>query len=141
MTQVDFYLLQDNEPEACSLLACRLTEKAYKKGHRVYIHAESGAQLRQLDELLWSFRAGSFLPHAVVQDRPAEPQPILLGNDSEPQGMDDVLVNLASEVPPFFSRFKRVAELVGGDEAARSAARERYRFYQQRGYTLNTHKL
>jgi DNA polymerase-3 subunit chi len=55
--------------------------------------------------------------------------------------MDDVLVNLASTVPAFFSRFNRVAELVGNDEAARAAARERYRFYQERGYTLNTHKL
>jgi DNA polymerase-3 subunit chi len=141
MTQIDFYILQDSAPEACSQLACRLTEKAYKKGHRVYIHAGSGEQLGQLDDLLWTFRAGSFLPHAIAQKNQTEEQPILLGSDTEPQGMDDVLVNLASTVPAFFSRFNRVAELVGNDEAARAAARERYRFYQERGYTLNTHKL
>jgi DNA polymerase III subunit chi len=44
-------------------------------------------------------------------------------------------------VPPWFGRFNRVAEPVGADEAARAAARERYRYYQDRGYTLNTHKL
>jgi DNA polymerase-3 subunit chi len=52
-----------------------------------------------------------------------------------------VLVNLESTVPPWFGRFHRVAELVGGDDSARAAARERYRFYQDRGYTLNTHRL
>jgi DNA polymerase III subunit chi len=141
MTRVDFYILQDSRPEAYPQLACRLTEKAYKKGHRVYIHTTSPAQVQQLDDLLWTFRAGSFLPHTVAQDKPVDNQPILLGLDAAPQGMDDVLVNLASEVPAFFSRFNRVAELVGGNEEERSSARERYRFYQERGYTLKTHKL
>jgi DNA polymerase III subunit chi len=141
MTRVDFYILQEGGPEACPLLACRLTEKAYRMGHQVYIHAASPGQLRQLDDLLWTFRAGSFLPHAVARDKPAGAQPVLLGADDSPHGMDDVLVNLAGTVPPFFSRFNRVAEVVGGDEANRNAARERYRFYQERGYTLNTHRL
>lgn len=141
MTRIDFYLVQDSQPDACSLLACRLTEKAYRMGHRVYINAASGGQLGRLDDLLWTFRAGSFLPHAVVEGMPEEAPPILLGSDTAPQDMDDVLVNLAATVPPWFSRFNRVAELVGADAAARSAARERYRFYQDRGYTLNTHRL
>jgi DNA polymerase-3 subunit chi len=142
MTQVDFYILQDGEPpEARSLLACRLTEKAYKLGHRVYLHAGSEAQVKALDDLLWTFRAGSFLPHASNGDNGADAAPIRLGAAAAPQDMDDVLVNLADEVPPFFSRFTRVAELVSSDEASRNAARERYRFYQERGYTLNTHKL
>jgi DNA polymerase-3 subunit chi len=141
MTRIDFYILQDSQPDARPLLACRLAEKAYRMGHRVYINTESGKQLGELDDLLWTFRAGSFLPHARVQDKPDEVPPILLGSDTEPPAMDDVLVNLAGAVPPWFSRFHRVAELVGTDEAARTAARERYRFYQDRGYTLNTHKL
>ena len=110
-------------------------------GHRVYINAASGSQLGQLDDLLWTFRAGSFLPHAVVQGKTEEKTPILLGSDTEPQDMDDVLVNLATAVPPWFGRFNRVAELVAADATARNAARERYRFYQDRGYTLNTHRL
>ncbi len=141
MTQVDFYILKDSAPEARTQFTCRLTEKAYKQGHQVYINTESAPQLKQLDDLLWTFRAGSFLPHAVYAGSPDDEQPILLGHALEPEGPVDVLVNLDREVPAWFSRFNRVAELVSADEDARIAARERYRFYQDRGYTLNTHKL
>lgn len=141
MTQVDFYILKDSQPQARPLFACRLTEKAYKQGHRVYIHTDTPAQLKQLDDLLWSFRAGSFLPHAIYEGGSAAGEPILLGQDIEPEGSDDVLVNLSGKVPPFFSRFSRVIEPVAADDGARGAARERYRYYQDRGYTLKTHKL
>jgi DNA polymerase-3 subunit chi len=141
MTQVDFYILKDSQPQAQPLFTCRLTEKAYKQGHRVYIHSDSGTQLKQLDDLMWTFRAGSFLPHAIYAGGDAAGQPILLGQDVEPEGSDDVLINLSGKVPPFFSRFSRVVEPVAAEDSARAAARERYRFYQDRGYTLNTHKL
>jgi len=66
MTQVDFYILSDETGTARALLACRLTEKAWKQGHRVYINTASPQQLADLDDLLWTFRAGSFIPHGVI---------------------------------------------------------------------------
>ena len=141
MTQVDFYILQDSQPGARSLFTCRLTEKVFKQGHQVYINTESSQQLEQLDDLLWTFRDGSFLPHAVYAGGASDNPPILLGHAVEPDGPGDVLVNLSSELPPFFSRFSRVAELVDNDTPRLDAARERYRFYKDRGYTLNTHTL
>ncbi|HRD68870.1 MAG TPA: DNA polymerase III subunit chi, partial [Legionella sp.] len=36
--RVDFYLIASSEPDALWLIACRLLEKAYFKGHRVYVH-------------------------------------------------------------------------------------------------------
>jgi DNA polymerase-3 subunit chi len=141
VTQVDFYVLEDSSPAAGPLFACRLTEKAVKQGHSIYINAESVQQLRQLDDLLWSFRAGSFLPHTVYDAGVSQAEPVLLGHATEPDGPDDVLINLALDIPAFFSRFKRVAELVSGDEAQRAAARERFGFYRDRGYTLNTHRI
>jgi len=140
MTRVDFYILPDTAPQAAPLFACRLSEKAWKQGHRVFINTDSAAQMKQLDDLLWTFRAGSFLPHAVYKDADSA-EPVLLGQGVDPAGQHDVLVNLSGAVPAFFGRFNRVAELVSGDESARTAARERYRFYQDRGYTLETHKL
>jgi DNA polymerase-3 subunit chi len=140
MTQVDFYILGDKAPQARPLLTCRLTEKAWKQGHRIFINTDSTQQLRELDDLLWTFRAGSFIPHAVYTGS-GDGQPVALGHATEPVDHNDVLVNLSSEVPAFFSRFERVAELVGASEDERTAARERYRYYQDRGYTLNTHKL
>ena len=141
MTQVDFYILKDSQPAAQALLTCRLSEKAFKQGHQVFINTASGQQLKQLDDMLWTFRDGSFLPHGVYEEDTDSTHPVLLGHDVEPDGPSDVLVNLSNEVPAFFSRFNRVAELVGGDETQRAAARQRYRFYKDRGYTLNTHNL
>jgi len=50
-----------------------------------------------------------------------------------------VLVNLHAEPPPFFSRFERLAEIVGVDDVP--AGRERFRFYRERGYEMRTHDL
>jgi DNA polymerase-3 subunit chi len=141
MTRVDFYILQDSRADARHELTCKLAEKAYKQGHKVYINTASNQQLKLLDELLWTFRDGSFLPHDCYHAGDTDDQPILLGHAIEPDGPDDVLVNLADDIPAFFSRFNRVAELVGGDDTQRESARDRYRFYKDRGYTLNTHKL
>ena len=141
MTRVDFYILRDTAESACALFACRLTEKAVKQGHQVYINAESAVQLLQLDDLLWTFRAGSFLPHAVDIGEDNGESPVLLAHDREPLNCHDVLVNLSNEVPPFFSRFNRVAELAGGNDTQRAEARNRYRYSKDRGYTLHTHEI
>lgn len=152
MTRVDFYIVAGTT--ASPLIACRLAEKAYQRGHRVHIHASDPDQARQVDELLWTFRGGSFVPHRLKgTDTPtAEPVAVTIGCEAEPAvaaapdfdpdiGPGDVLINLDSSVPLFFSRFERVAEIVAGDEQARAEGRERYRFYRERGYHLDTHTL
>ena len=141
MTEVDFYVLKDKAPKAGEQFTCRLTEKIFKEGHQVYINTASEQQLQQLDDLLWSFRPGSFLPHAVYMSEDPEAAPILLGHATEPEGPSDVLVNLAEDIPAYFSRFSRVTELVSGNEAQRDAARARYRFYKDRGYPVRSHQL
>jgi hypothetical protein len=45
-----------------------------------------------------------------------------------------VLVNLGGDLPPGFSRFDRLIEIVGTDETDRIPARERFKFYRDRGY-------
>lgn len=141
MTRVDFYILQGEDERGRAQFACRLTEKAYLLGHRVYLHTESETQTRLLDELLWTFKQSSFLPHAL--DGPAlnNAPPILLGHATETDAHSDVLINLAPTVPLFFSRFERVAEIVDQGEQRRQQGRERYCFYRDRGYELKSHQL
>ncbi len=141
MTQVDFYLLPGEQRQQLMHFACRLADKAYRLGHRVYIHTESAEQTRQLDELLWTFQQDSFVPHAVFTETAESPPPVQLGHDAEPDASHQVLINLATEVPLFFSRFERVAELVNAEESVRHHSRERYSFYKARGYPLRTHEL
>ena len=141
MTRIDFYLLPQDDAHARPLFACRLAEKAYQLGHRIYIHTESAQQTRHLDELLWTYREDSFLPHDLHAPG-LDPVPaILLGHAAEPEQNTDVLINLAPEVPLFFGRFERVAEIIDQQEGCRRQGRERYGFYRDRGYELKTHQL
>ena len=66
----------------------------------------------------WTFKQNSFLPHAPAGPTLEEPvPPVLIGHGETPAGDSQVLINLTGEVPLFFSRFERVAEVSGpGDE-------------------------
>jgi DNA polymerase-3 subunit chi len=141
MTQVDFYILSQPTSDGRELLACKLAEKAYHKGHYLYIHTENAQQAKRIDELLWTFKEHSFIPHCLIEDAENTSAQILIGHDAEPPLESDVMINMANQVPLFFSRFLRVAEVVGGDEVQKHQARDRFRFYRDRGYPLNSHNI
>lgn len=144
MTRVDFYILDQQTDAARLTFACRLAAKAVQQNLEVVINAESAPETQRLDELLWTFSQGSFLPHRLLNDstRPDEGEPILIGHDHEPEsGRWEMLINLSPRVPGFFSRFERVAELVDGDPDNKAAGRERFRYYRDRGYELRTHQI
>lgn len=141
MTRVSFYVLGQAGADLRLLLACRLAEKIYRQGKRIHLHCSDDGHCTHLDELLWTFRQGSFIPHARMADTD-DPAPVTLGSDEPPAtGHCDVLVNLCDEVPLFFSRFERVAEIVDSAPDQRAQARARYQFYRDRGYPLETHTI
>lgn len=119
---------------------------------QVYLHAAGESDARTLDELLWTFSQGSFIPHRVVdpsQEPPFE-EPVLIGrhdfaeaseSDLQHERSWDLMINLAPVVPEFFSRYDRVAEVIDGDPARREQGRDRFRFYRDRGYELKTHHV
>jgi DNA polymerase III subunit chi len=139
MTRIDFYVLDDTDPGTRLHTACRLIHKAFGLGHRVHVHTGSPGLSRQLDDLLWTFRDVSFIPHEVEGDDDA--CPVRICHAREPAAAGEILVNLDLQVPLFFSRFERVAEIVNQEPAIRDAGRERYRFYRERGYDLSHHRL
>jgi DNA polymerase-3 subunit chi len=141
MTQVDFYITDDQGSDARARLACRIVEKAYKLQRKVYVVTPGPEQATQLDELLWLFRAGSFIPHRRIDQPDEDDCPVIIGWEDSEAVAPDVLVNLSDAVPAFFSRFERVAEVVSAVPEVRDQARERFRFYRERGYPLETHEL
>jgi len=148
VTKVDFYVLENDTRSGLLRFACQLTEKVVLLGHQVHLHTANNPTAEQLDKLLWNFSELAFLPHQRFDSkRPLKlsaPVPITIGTageQSDPQHCEDVLVNLDSEVPLWFSRFSRVTEFVAGGDADRQAARKRYRFYRDRGYNLDMHQI
>lgn len=142
MTQVDFYILPEDSPGPV-LTACRLCAKAVDAGHRIYAYGDEPALLDDLDAALWTFRQGSFIAHERVgSEGSCSPlATVALGTSAPPDTHQDILLSLAAEPPPFFSRFERVLEIVSGDTEARAQARKRFAFYRERGYPLNSHTL
>ena len=65
--------------------------------------------------------------------------PVWIDDVLEHSGAATVLVNLHAEPPPFFSRFERLAEIVGVSDADVAAGRARFRFYRERGYEMRVH--
>jgi DNA polymerase-3 subunit chi len=66
---------------------------------------------------------------------------VIVDHVDDPLVHDQVLINLRGDTPGCFSRFQRLVEIVGADDADREAARARYRFYRDRGYNILTHQL
>ena len=142
MARVDFYVLAQVDERARHILACKLAEKAWRLENTVYIHAKNRSDAERLDQLLWTFRDGSFVPHGLAgRDDGTQASPIMIGCDEQGVGDRDLLINLCDEIPPFIEGFPRVAELVTSDETCRQASRRRYAAYRDRGHELKTHNL
>lgn len=137
MTTIDFYThVQD--PLA---VAARLVAKAYAAHGHVRVLTPDAAATEALDRLLWLSPPTGFLPHCKIHDAVAPDTPIWIGHALEHAGPAAVLVNLHPAPPPFFSRFERLAEIVGLDAEAAASGRERWRFYKERAYEMRAHNL
>lgn len=140
MTQVDFYLLNSAEEPLCDSFICRLVEKIYRQRHTIYIHCKDRQETHRLDELLWTFNDISFIPHNLYGEGPDSPPPVQLGFDVTPK-KSDVLINLSTTIPIFYTSFQRILEIVPQNEALQAVAREHYQFYKTQNLTLQTHKI
>jgi DNA polymerase-3 subunit chi len=145
MAQVDFYSISQPDEEARLFVACRLVEKAMGQGLKIYIHTDNEKAAMDMDDLLWSFKPESFIPHAIVgidvELGDDDEVPVYIGYfDKAPTGAD-LLVNLSKDIPPFHDSFPRIAEIVPNVESAKVNLREHWSTYKAQGYTLEHHQL
>ena len=138
MTKIDFYVY--SVEKQIESVACLLAAKAYNKQIPVYIHTNSIEQTNSVDQLLWEFKPESFIPHETIDNFNSK-NPIHIGNEQtiNTNLKTNMLINLADKTPTFFSKFIRMAEIIVPNNKVKG--RLRYKFYQDRGYPLNTYKL
>ncbi len=136
MPRADFYILSTTDFAERNLFAARLAEKAWRQENSVMLLTESPAASARLDDLLWSFRPDSFLPHAIM---PA-PAPVVIGDSLESVSQFDLIINLSPNLPACGPR-QRLAEIVIQDAAILSETRARFTRYRLAGFELKTHKL
>ena len=141
MPRIDLYVLPDQKENGRALLACRLADKAYGLGHTVYLFTASEARAAALDDLLWTFRQDSFVPHERYPLVGEEGSPVLVGTAVPATVEAQVLINLADALPEGFERYERVVELVDQHPEVLAQSRERFRQYREQGCAPETHKL
>jgi DNA polymerase-3 subunit chi len=142
MAEVSFYILSSALLLERYLFACKLIEKAYRNGQFCYILTDSDEQSQLLDDLLWTFRAGSFIPHEIYTGQaPSSDKVILIGSVKAPEHSQSLLFNLSSKYPEDISNTKRILEILDNCEVTKAAARNRYRQYQQAGMSVTTHNM
>jgi len=137
MTRVDFYFNAADRLQ----VACRLAGKAAAQGTRLLIYAPDPETLQRIDRLLWTWPATGFVPHCAPHDPLAADTPVLVDAGTDAARDCDALLNLAPQTPPAFERFERLLEIVGREQDDRQQARDRYRFYRERGYGIADHDL
>lgn len=132
MTQIFFYHGAADKIAA----ACALLSGAYAKKKPMLVFAIDNAVASSVDRMLWTHSALSFVPHCRADSPLAAETPILITDNLETIAQDERLMNLSQEIPPGFSRFESLIEVVGQEESDRTAARDRVKFYKDRGYEV-----
>ncbi|WP_338053165.1 DNA polymerase III subunit chi [Pseudomethylobacillus aquaticus] len=134
MTRIEFFFNVSDKLQH----ALQLSAKALGKRRKLLIYAQSAAEAQRFQHLLWTQDAVSFHANCSSDDALAAETPLVVMWQEGALPHDDILVNLQAEQPLWFSRFTRLIEIVGVDEADKAAARQRYRFYRDRGYEIRS---
>lgn len=142
MAEAVFYILSSANNKNRYVFACKLAEKAFRSGRFCYIQTDNEHQARILDDLLWTFRPGSFIPHQIFEgSMPATAAQILIGTQPVPTGWQDLILNISNNSPENIKDNSRILEILDANEEVKICGRERYKHYHERGISITTHKM
>lgn len=141
MTKVHFlHGARDRIDAAAAWLQLAWARRSDVSAQQVVVLVPDAALAERLDRQLWLQPAGSFVPHCRGQSPLAGETPIVISDSLAGLDAHRQLLNLSDAVPPEFSRFDEVIEIVSqGDD--RLPARERFKFYRERGYELRNQDI
>jgi DNA polymerase-3 subunit chi len=125
---------------------CQKVAEQYAADARVYVWASSQAEAMRIDELLWTFEEGSFIPHNLWSDKEEFREQVTVGWLATNPNSASVLV-IAGEQPleglaEMAARFGRILDFVPSkDKRATTAARERYKALNGAGFSMRFHPV
>lgn len=134
--KVDFYILSQTKNQQSMTTVCQLIENSYIENKKIYVQTMNASDATLLDQLLWTYKDISFIPHAVN-----ESAPIQISEKVDFPSDIDVLINLSDVLPNLNSSIKHIMEIVFNDANLQQQARERYKKYRELNCELNTYKM
>jgi DNA polymerase III subunit chi len=121
--------------------AAQWLQHAWAQRLAVLVYVPDTEQAARLDRILWTQPALSFVPHCRSDASLATETPILLTDQLDNPAQENCLLNLSDSLPPNFSRFEHLVEIVSTDDVDRLPARERFKFYRERGYAIDSQDI
>jgi len=143
MNRVDFYLLKSSAFSDQIGFCCRLSEKALAQQNKIHIQTKDTIQSDALNEALWSFKADSFLPHAIGQNLHQD-YPITIDSqalEQQNKSQIDLLILLCTEIPRNHHNFERMCVIIPNQENDIQLAREQYKHFKKQGLKVNIHDM
>lgn len=128
MTLIEFHF---NVADKFGKIA-QLVQQHLDRGQRLTILCPTSV-VQSLQQHLQT-QAPLMLPSGALNHLDA---PIYLHHQLQQISHDDVLINLHHPQPNQFSCFLKTIEIVGTEEQDKAQARERYKFYRERGYEIS----
>lgn len=111
-----------------------LVEKSLERGWRCVIQAGSAERAEAVNDVLWTYRDDSFLPHGTSRDGPPERQPVYLtDDDTNPNGAKIRFLVDGARISSADGYERLVYMFDGADEAATQTAREMWRWGKAEG--------
>jgi len=98
------------------------------------VYAPDPAIADRLDRQLWLQPPTGFVPHCRAGSPLQAESAVVIAGRIDPATAAARLVNLSDEVPPGFADFDELVEIVSTDDGVRLPARERFKFYRERGH-------
>jgi len=137
MTAIRFYHVQTQTLEQA--LPALIT-KAYEGGHKIWVRVAEKAMAESLSAVLWTKNPGSFIPHGTEKDGNPAHQPIWISaesdkiTDNQNEASTLILAQNITMEPDALKEYDLCCKILdGNDEAAVSAARERWKSYKDAG--------
>lgn len=137
MTHVEFLHGAPDRLQA----AAQWLQQAWGRRQAVLVYIPDAEAAARLDRVLWTQPQLSFLPHCRADAPQAAETPILLTDQLETPPQENCLLNLSNELPPTFSRFGQVVEIISTADTDKLPARERFKFYRERGYLIESRDI
>ena len=113
----------------------KLLERALAQNLKVVVRVPDTSRLTALNQTLWTYDPGSFLPHGDAGDGNSKHQPVYLTTGSEVPNEATLLILTDGTGSDDIGRFTRCFDIFEGDERSVVNAEKRWALRSAAGYS------
>jgi DNA polymerase-3 subunit chi len=119
---------------------CDVTESEFSHGKTVVIYVSDEEEGKSLDNMLWSWKQSSFIPHSFI-DSPSEnnQDPVIITTNISDNKSYDTLILVNPSDPEYFINYKKVIDFADKYNPTKlESDRKRYKLYRDEKFTIET---